>query len=61
MLVRIFIAIATLLDSVLSHFVTAINVTTQMGNETAGSIATIINLGSQLYAQILIIFTSITT
>ena len=56
MLVRIVVAILTMVDRVLSSFVIDINSTTQAGNETASSIATIIRYGTELYAQLLLIF-----
>ena len=56
MLVRIVTAILTMVDRVLSVFVTGINSTTQAGDETASSISTIIQYGTELYAQLLIFF-----
>lgn len=57
MLVRIVVAILTMADNVLSAFVTGINQTTQTGEETASSIATIIHYGTEFFAQFLILFT----
>jgi len=56
MLVRIVTAILTMADRVMSAFVIDINSTTETGSETASSIATIIHYGTELYAQLLIIF-----
>jgi hypothetical protein len=56
MLVRIVVAILTMVDKVLSVFVVDINSTTLTGNETVSSIATIIHYGTELYAQLLLIF-----
>jgi len=61
MLVRVVAALLTLIDSVLDNFVTAINVTTTHGEELAGSIATILLYGAELYAQLLVVFTNFTT
>jgi len=56
MLVRIVVAILTMVDRVLSSFVIGINSTTSTGNETASSIATIIHYGTEFYAKLLLIF-----
>ena len=55
MLVRIVTAILTIVDQVLSYFVIDINTTTETGNETAISIATIIHYGTELYAKLLLL------
>ena len=60
MLVRIVAAIAAIFDSVLSHFVTDLNLTDPKGNEFAGSLSTILHLGAQLFAQLLTILTDLT-
>ena len=55
MLVRIVTAVLTMVDRVLSAFVTGINETTVAGNETISSIATIVQYGTELYAKLLLI------
>jgi hypothetical protein len=60
MLVRIAAAIAALLDGVLSHFVDGLNLTNPEGHELAGSIATILEYGAELYAKLLIVFVNLT-
>ena len=60
MLVRIIVALLTLVDTVLSHFVTAINVTTEQGENLAGSISSILLYGSELYAKLLLVFSYLT-
>lgn len=56
MLVRIVTSILTMVDEVLSTFVSDINTVTEVGDETSTSIATIIHLGTEFFAKILVIF-----
>jgi len=56
MLIRIIVDLLTLTDSVLDHFVTSVNVTTEQGEVLAGSISSILLYGSELYAQLLLVF-----
>lgn len=61
MLVRIAVAILSMVDAVLGTFVTGINSITPTGNETVSSIATIIHYGTELYAKLLLIFVELNT
>lgn len=53
MLVRIFAAIATIVDSVLSTFVEGLNLTEPEGHELAGALSQILRLGAGLWAGML--------
>lgn len=55
MLLRIVTAVLAMVDEVLSYFVIDIDTITEVGEETAVSIATIIHYGTELYAQILVL------
>ena len=59
MLVRIVAGIAALLDGMLSYWVEDLNLTDPLGHQLAASLAQIVQLGADLYAQLLEIFVSI--
>ena len=61
MLVRIVAGIAAIVDSVLSHFVTDLNLTNPKGDEFAGSLASILYYGAAFFAKLLIVFNNITS
>jgi len=61
MLVRIVAGIAAILDGMLSHWVEGLNLTDPLGHQLAGSLAQIVQLGADLFAQFLEIFVNITS
>jgi len=60
MLVRIVVGIAAIVDGMLSYWVEDLNLTDPRGHQLAGSLAQIVGLGADLYAQLLETFVNLT-